>query len=235
MSKIQEMLPSERPREKAFCSGVRSLTDREILAVLLRTGIKGNDVMESAQNLLEKAGNLSGLMKMSIREISSVKGVSRIKALELLTAFELCRRVRYENAEIRGAAGDSLAVVSWLQSEIGSSLQEQFLAVFLDKSLHIVSYKTLFQGTIDSSEVHPREIFKNAYLENSTAVILVHNHPSGVPEPSDSDILTTIRLIKAAQIMDVTILDHLIVSASSYFSFSDSGLMKQCMDNADKR
>ncbi len=234
MRLIKEMPLSERPREKAVRCGIRTLSNRELLAVILRTGSRGMSAAETAEELLEKAGSIGRLARMRMEEIMEIKGISTVKALQLLSCFELSRRCALESTQNVRVADDPARLAEWLKSEIGSSWQEQFLVVYLDAALHVISYRTLFVGTIDASAVFPREIFKEALLLNSTDVILVHNHPSGELAPSVQDIYMTKRIVSAGKLMGITVLDHLIITQSDFFSFERQGIMEECVEGNRK-
>ncbi len=227
MPTIKEMPEKDMPREKALRFGIRSLTTEELFAILLRTGTKGRSAVETARALLQKAGGISGVSAMGLHEITDVRGISTVKGLEILACFELARRSSFEELEGKSVLRDPQAVISWLRKEIGTGQQEKFLVVYLDSQLAIRSYKVLFVGTIDTSSVFPREIFKEALLMSSTDILLVHNHPGGSLEPSEADLEVTERLIEGAGIMGVRITDHLIVTAGGHFSFRAAGLLER--------
>ena len=229
MAMIKEMPANEKPREKAMRFGIRSLSSRELLAIILRTGQKGYSVLEVADALIEVAGGISGIARMSTAELSKIKGISNAKALELQAAFELSRRAELEEAMHADVISDPKSVERWLRKELGSSLQEQFLAIYLDAQHRIMFYRVLFVGTINSSNVYPREVFREALLYNCTCVMLVHNHPGGTLTASDADLTLTKRMMKAADIMGVKILDHLIITNSGCLSLKERGLLEEAL------
>lgn len=231
---IKDMLDEERPREKACRFGIRTLSTAELLAILLRTGIKGQSVIDTAQALLRKAKNVSGLASMSLEEIMEIAGIGQAKALVLLASFELARRMAYD--DIKGEQIKSPeSLVHWLKSEIGTQQQEMFLVIYLNQQLRIITHRILFQGTINEAAVYPREIFKEALLLNSTSLMFAHNHPGGDIVPSAADIALTARLVKVADLMGVKVLDHIIVSGNAYFSFSRQGILGDCMTDKDNQ
>lgn len=214
----------EQPREKALQYGLSSLSNRELLALLLRTGYRHHSALEVADEVLERANGVEGLARLSRQELIQIPGISQIKALELLAIFEIVRRSTLAGIPKLPRVQHPEVLVDWLKQEIGSSLQEKFLVVFLASDQRVLNYKILFVGTINASVVFPREIFKEALLMNSPNIILVHNHPSGNLVPSKEDILLTRRIKEAGQLMGVKVLDHLIVSQSQYFSFVQEGI-----------
>ncbi len=230
MPMIREMPVSEKPREKALRYGIRSLSSRELLAIVLRSGQKGKSVLEVADEVLEKAGGISGIARMSIPELNKIHGVSDIKALELQACFEIARRCALEEAMRVDIIDEPEKAVNWLQKEIGSSLQEQFLVIYLDQHHRILFYRVLFVGTINASNVYPREIFREALLHSCTDLMLVHNHPGNDPTPSQADLALTRKLQKAGRMMGVRILDHLIVTASRCLSLKERGFLEEQME-----
>lgn len=230
MAMIKEMPGSERPREKALQFGVGALSNRELLAIILRTGIKGKSVLEVVDELLRKADGLSGLEKMSRQEMCHIPGISEIKAVELLACIELNRRTLYEKASSRDVIAEPEHLVEWLQREIGPSPQEKFLAIYLDASHHILSSQTMFVGTVNMSHVYPRDVIREALRLSAVSMIIVHNHPSGSLEPSDADLHVTSLVIKSAAMMGIRVDDHLIITQNSWFSFSRAGIIDQIIE-----
>lgn len=231
---IKDMLEEEKPREKACRFGIRTLSTAELLAILLRTGIKGQSVLDTSQALLRKAKNVSGLASMSLEEIMEIDGIGEAKGLVLLASFELARRMAFD--DVKGEQIKSPAsLVNWLKSEIGTQLQEMFLVVYLNQQLRIITHRILFQGTINEAAVYPREIFKEALLLNSTSLMFAHNHPGGDITPSSADIALTAKLMKVADLMGVKVLDHIIVSGNDYFSFARQGILGECMTETDNQ
>jgi len=227
MAMIREMPASEKPREKANLYGIRTLSNRELLSLVLRSGPPGTSVLEMADELLHLAGGMKGLVRLSPDQLNSIRGIGEVKALELLASFEIARRIMLEetmNKDVVEKAGD---LVQWLKLEIGQDTQEKFMVVYLDANRHILSYKVLFIGTLNKSYVFPREIFKEALLKNSPAVILVHNHPGGSMAPSDADLQLTEKIFHLAKMMDVELLDHIIVSQDDWYSFRTAGILEK--------
>ncbi len=231
MAMMKDLPFLEKPREKGLHHGIRSLSSTELLAIMLRNGVRGNSVLDLSEKILKEAGGISGISKMSIAELTRFKGIGSAKAMELMAAFELARRVAFEHVQSGCQLDQPEKLVEWLQREIGQSMQEQFLVVYLDTQLCFLAYRTLFQGTLDATDVFPREIFKEAILHNSRNIILVHNHPSGSILPSKQDIVLTKRIVYLGKMMEIEIVDHLIIAAKGFFSFSREGILEDDMEN----
>lgn len=223
--KICEMPETEKPRAKAKLYGLRSLSNAELLSILIRTGTRGMSVVQTSEKVLQKAGGLNGLARLSTHELMEIDGIGEVKALEIASVFEINRRMALENVCSKDVIDRPEELVDWLQKEIGSSLQEEFLVVYLNHQHRIAGYQILFKGTIDMSMVYPREIFRHALLYNSTELMLVHNHPGGNVRPSREDMLMTREIINIAGIMGMTVLDHLIVSGQNFCSMHREGLL----------
>lgn len=228
--KIADLPVSEKPREKAVHNGIQSLSTIELLAILLRTGYKGCSVLDLSRILIQKAGGVSGLCKMSLPELLNIQGIGEAKALELQACFELSRRIALDNVQKKDVLNEPDILIQWLQKEIGSRDQETFMAIYLDARNRLLAHRILFTGTINESFVYPREIFREALVLKASNVIVVHNHPSGECIPSQADVLLTTRLLEAAQIMNVNLYDHLIVSSQDSYSFYKSGAISHILD-----
>ncbi len=216
---VKEMPENERPREKALKYGIQSLSNRELLAILIRTGYQGNSSLKIADNILWTCNGVGNLSKMNINDFLNIKGIKKVKAIELLSCIEIARRIAYEESLDVDVIENPTNLINWLNREIGSDLQENFLVVYLDIKNRIITHRILFKGTLDQSLVSPREIFKEALLLSSSRIMLVHNHPSGETTPSEADILITQRIVDAGKLMGVSVLDHIIVGSNKYFSF----------------
>ncbi len=235
MSKIAELPENEKPRDKALRFGMRSLSNRELVALLLRTGVRGKSVLETAEALILEAGGIGGLARMDLQEMMKTEGIGPVKALQIQACFELARRSAMIQVHNETVIDSPEKIAEWLKAEIGASMQEQFMAVYLDTGHHIIASRTLFVGTIDTSLVYPREIFRYALLCSSTDIMLVHNHPGGSLQPSMNDIDLTGRLIKAGRLMGVHVLDHIIVTQTGFFSFAREQLIEECFPDKDKQ
>lgn len=222
---VREIPVDERPREKAIKHGVNSLSNMELLAILIRTGYQGNSSLVIAENILKKSQGINTLSRLTSHELQEIKGIKAVKAVELLACFELSKRMAYGETLNKNVIENPESLIKWLNLELGNLVQENFLVVFLNVKNHILGYRILFKGTVDSSLVHPREIFKEALYYSSSRIMIVHNHPSSVLEPSVADIELTSQLCQCGEMMGIHILDHLIVSNTGFFSFKATGLL----------
>lgn len=211
------------PREKMLQSGIGSLSDVELLALFLRTGTPGKDVMTLAKEMLCHFGSLYGLLTADFIQFRAISGVGIAKYAQLKGIAELARR--YYN--VRMMEENSLLspemTREFLQSQLMEEEREIFLVIFLDAQHRVITHSRLFAGTLSHVEVHPREIIREAIKLNASAVILAHNHPSGCAEPSKADKLITERVVKCCQFMDIRVLDHLVIGRGEYVSFAERG------------
>lgn len=216
--KIQEMSTESRPREKALRFGLTSLSDLELIAILLGSGSHNRSVFDIAQDLLENSDNLANLFGMKVEDLTSIAGIREARALKILSGVELCRRAMRTQV-CRTQITQPEQLVGWFELEYGWLDREHFIGVFLDTKGNILSHQTLFIGTVNESTIHPRDIFKEAFTKNAYSMILIHNHPSGDPTPSKSDIECTNRIKMIAKMMGILLLDHIIVGHNNSFSF----------------
>ncbi len=217
-------LPAElRPREKLLARGPAALADAELLALLLRTGIKGQGVLQLAQALLDRFGGLSGLLEADTAELGSVKGLGPAKRAELAAVLEIARRSLAARLQQTPVFDSPQAVKDYLQLQLASKPHEVFAVLFLDTQHRLLAFEELFHGTVDSTEVHPREIVRRALVHNASAVIVGHNHPSGDAEPSSADRAVTARLKQALSLMEVRLLDHFVVGDGPPVSLASRG------------
>jgi len=224
MLQIKNIPNQERPREKGLMNGVESLSNRELLALLIRCGTKEKSALEIADELLIKTGGLKGIETFTIQELSQVHGISSTKALELKAALELKKRMIYEDVKEKNVIENPKDLINWLRYNIAHKTQEEFIAFFLDSGGKVIRYSSLFKGTINRSLVSPREIFQEALKTNALWIIVAHNHPSGSLVPSKEDIETTKRLMECGKIMNVELVDHLIISDCGYTSIRSTPL-----------
>ena len=218
-----DTVESLMPREKMLQSGIGSLSDVELLALFLRTGTPGKDVMTLAKEMLCHFGSLYGLLTADFIQFRSLSGVGIAKYAQLKGIAELARR--YYN--VRMMEENSLLspemTREFLQSQLMEEEREIFLVIFLDAQHRVITHSRLFAGTLSHVEVHPREIIREAIKLNASALILAHNHPSGCAEPSKADKLITERVVKCCQFMDIRVLDHLVIGRGEYVSFAERG------------
>lgn len=224
--KVKELPFDDRPREKLILRGAKSLSDAELIAILLRVGIKGKSVINVAQDLLKKYNNLAALASVTIPALIQNNGIGKDKAATLAAAFELNRRIisqnkLFSNSKITSPQDLADIFIPMLRDEV----KENFIVVCLNSANKIIKYEIISVGNLNSSIVHPREVFKVAIDNNSANVILLHNHPSGNSEPSSEDVLVTRKLIDAGNLMDIKVFDHLIIAGDTYTSFVEKKLM----------
>ena len=222
---ISDWPEQERPREKLLSRGAEALSDAELLAIFLRTGVQGRSAVDLARNLLADFGGLVGLLSASQAEFSAGKGLGMAKYAQLRATLELSRRyLRAEIAE-RDVLTSPEAVRNYLKSRLRVHPHEVFACLFLDNRHRVIEYLELFRGTIDGASVHPREVVREAMRWNAAAVIFAHNHPSGVAEPSQADVRITQRLQDALALVDVRVLDHIVIGEGGGTSFAERGLL----------
>ena len=215
-----------RPREKLIARGASALADAELLALLLRTGVAGKNVLQLAQQLLERFGGLSGLLHTGAEDLKSVKGLGgSAKRSELIAVLELARRAMGEKLRERAVFDSPDAVKQYLQLHIGQRSYEVFAVVFLDVQHRMLALEEMFRGTLTQTSVYPREVVTRAIHHHAAAVVLAHNHPSGSIEPSRADESLTQTLRAALALVDVRVLDHIIVSPGQSFSMAEKGLL----------
>ena len=215
-----------RPREKLIARGAAALADAELLALLLRTGVAGKNVLQLAQQLLERFGGLSGLLHTGPDDLKAVKGMGgTAKRSELIAVLELARRAMGEKLKERTVFDSPEAVKQYLQLHIGSRPHEVFVVVFLDVQHRLIMLEEMFRGTLTQTSVYPREVVTRAIHHQAAAVVLAHNHPSGAIEPSRADESLTQTLRAALALVDVRVLDHVIVSPGQSFSMAEKGLL----------
>jgi DNA repair protein RadC len=209
--RIKDMAAKDRPRERLVLEGADALSNAELIAILLRTGLKGYSAIHIAQQLLAKFGTLDGLARAPLEELRQVKGVGRDKAVTLKAAFTLARKMAAEMRAEAPLLDTPERIADLLREESRLQEVEQFRVVLLNTRRRLIALETISQGTLDTLLVHPREVFKRAIAANASAVVLVHNHPSGDPAPSEADIKVTRDLIRAGQLLKIEVLDHVIV------------------------
>lgn len=227
---IKEWSVQDRPREKYAKSGAVALSDAELIAILLRTGSNAESAVDLAKKLLASSGNsLNNLSDMSLRELLHIKGIGQAKAIALLTAFELGKRIRAEKVEESLQILNSRDVVNLMQDKIAYLDHEEFWAIYLNQANRILKTCQISKGGISTTGVDTRVIMQEAVLNNATQIILCHNHPSSSVRPSRADIQLTEKIRHAAELMDLLLVDHIIIHRERYYSFAEEGRMTTIM------
>ncbi len=222
---IHDLPASERPRERLQKFGAEALSAQEVLAVILGRGIAGESVMVTAQRLLSQFGSLKGIAGASLEELAGVRGIGLAKAAQIKAAFELTSRIEgYQESGKKETVKTPEDVVALVRSRLRSKKKEYFLALLLDTRNQLIRVAEISVGSLDSSIVHPREVFKEAVSASAASVLFAHNHPSGDPEASEDDINLTKRLVEAGEIMGIDVLDHVIIGDHGYLSLKREGL-----------
>jgi DNA repair protein RadC len=222
---ITDWPAAERPRERLLRMGPSSLADSELLAICLRTGVKGKNAVEMARELISHFGSVRNLLAAAGDPAAPMHGLGEAKRAQMLAALELTRRSLREELETRGALNSPREVRDYLKLVLARSDREIFVVLMLDAQHRVISTEELFAGTLTQTSVYPREVVKAALGRNAAAVIFAHNHPSGVAEPSHADELLTRSLKAALALVDVQVLDHFIVAGGRVLSFAERGLL----------
>ena len=222
---IKDWPADERPREKLLREGSEALSDAELLAVLMRSGVAGSDAVSLARRLLTNCGGLRGLLEAKLERLTSLPGCGPAAYATFSAALELGRRYVYSTLEREGPLENPSAASHYLVSRMKAYQREVFACLYLDTRHRVIALRELFFGSIDSATVHPREIIKSCLELNCAAIILAHNHPSGVAEPSAADGAITRRIVDAAALIDVRVLDHLVVGEREAVSMAALGML----------
>ncbi len=219
-------LPQEaRPREKLLSRGAAALSDAELLALLLRSGIPGKNVLQLAQELVDRFGGVAGLLHTPAEALKTVKGLGPAKRAELVAVLELARRALAQQLTQKPLFNTPQAVRDYLQLQLGGLHHEVFAVLFLDSQHRLIALEEMFRGSLTQTSVYPREVVKQALTLNASSVVLAHNHPSGTAQPSRADEALTHTLKAALALVDVRVLDHFVVTASQAVSMAELGLV----------
>jgi DNA repair protein RadC len=222
---IKDWKPEDRPREKLLLKGISALSDAELIAILIGSGTAQLSAVEVGKKMLLYAGNLDSLAKLSVKELMKVKGIGEAKAISIVAALELGRRRKELQPEERPKIETSNTAFDLIKGDLMDLPHEEFWVILLNRAHRMIRKKRVSEGGVNGTVADPRIIFKLALEELASGIIVVHNHPSGNLTPSQNDISLTKKLKEGSRLLDMTLLDHLIVSNETYLSFSDDGLM----------
>lgn len=222
---IRDVHVSDRPRERLVRQGATSLSNQELIAILLRTGTKQESVLHLANRVLNYFEQIQELKNASIEEITAVKGIGQAKAVQLLAAVELGKRLSQQKTDDKFTIRSPKDAATYLMQDMTSLNQEHFVTLFLNVKNQILHKQTIFIGSLNASIVHPREIFREAVKRSAASIICAHNHPSGNPSPSTEDIDVTKRLYEAGLLMGIELLDHVIIGDHQFISLKEKGYM----------
>ena len=223
--KLNDYPEQLRPRERMALLGTDKLTDVELLAILISTGNKETNVLELASQVLQAHKGITGLQNLTLSELTQEKGIGKAKATTILAAVELGKRVHNSTVAYRPVINGSPDAGVLLESRMRHLDREHFCVVLLSANNAVIGIETISIGTLTNTQVHPREVFKQAIRQSASGVILAHNHPSGDSVPSDEDLYLTERLVETGQIIGIHVIDHIIVGEDSYYSFRDNNLL----------
>lgn len=225
--RIKDLSEQEKPYEKCEIYGVEHLTDTELLAILLRTGTKGSSALALAGELLEPKGKkrgLTGLYQMSCEELKEIPGIGKVKAIQIKCLLELSRRIAKESSKSRLIFSNPAAIADYYMEDFRHCEQEQMILLMLNTKGVFLGDAMISRGTVNAALISPREIFLKALSYHAVSVVLMHNHPSGDPSPSEEDVFLTARIQKAGELIGIELLDHLILGDRRFFSFKEQGI-----------
>ncbi len=224
---IKDMPKNERPRERLLKYGVENLSDSELLAIILKTGTKSSSVKDIALELLNSINDINELKNITINSLINIRGIGLIKAIELVASIELGKRMYLGNDNNnRLSLSNPEEIYKSSKYLFYDKKQEYFYCLYFDNKQRLIERKLLFMGTINKSIVHPREIFKEAYLLSASSIVCMHNHPSGDVNPSVEDIELTKALVEIGKVANIPIIDHIVVSNNSYYSFYENSILR---------
>ena len=226
MIKFKNLPDSDKPRERLYMYGSENLSNEELISIILKTGTKNMSVKEVALKLLESVGSIDKFRDIGINTLMKIDGIGKVKAIEIKAALELGRRVYMNSEKIDKISLNSADVISkYFYDILVDKKQEYFYCIYVDTKSKYIDKKCLFIGTINSSVVHPREVFKEAYLLSASGIICIHNHPSGDVTPSREDINLTKKLKEISIIHGIKLIDHIIIGFENYFSFFENNML----------
>jgi DNA repair protein RadC len=222
--RIMDLHESDRPRERLASLGPQALTNAELIAILLRVGVRGESAVTVGQRLLNKFSGLSGLHRAPFKELMNQHGLGEAKASQIKAAIELGRRLTLESPEERPTINSPADAAALVQYEMSALEQEHLRVVLLDRRNRVSEIVEVYKGSVNSSQVRVGEIFKEAIRKNASAVIVIHNHPSGDPTPSPDDVAVTRAIVQAGKLLDVEVLDHVVIGQGKWVSLKERGL-----------
>ena len=222
--RITDIAESERPRERLARLGPQALSNAELLAILLRVGIEGENAVQIGQRLLSQFGGITGLHRASLEDLYAAHGMGPAKAAQIKAAIELGRRLTLESPEERITIHSPAEAAALVQYEMSALSQEHLRTILLNTRNQVLEIKTLYQGSLNSAGVRVGEVFKHAITKNAAGIIVVHNHPSGDPSPSPDDVAVTRAIMQAGKLLDIEVLDHLIIGSGRFVSLKERGL-----------
>jgi len=221
---VKEWPESEQPREKLMALGAEQLSNQELLAILLRVGVQGQDVVSLANKLLVDFGGTAGLYRATWQDLAEVRGMGNAKAVSIRAALELGRRAMQAEERDRLQVRSPADVAALLQIEMGMLEQEHLRVVLLNTKNHVMGIREVYRGSVNSSQVRTAEVFRDAIKENCPSIVVAHNHPSGDPTPSPEDVRVTRDLVAAGKLLDIEVLDHLVIGRNRYVSLRQKKL-----------
>ena len=222
---IRDIPTSERPRERVLKFGVESLSNSELLSIVLRCGTREKSVKGLSLEIISMVGDISNFKDLTLNKLLSIKGIGYVKAIELISVVELSKRIYASNDKNLIKINSSKDVFCFYKDLFLDKKQELFYCLYLNNKNYVIERKLLFMGTLNRSVVHPREVFKNAYLSSASGIICIHNHPSGDVNPSIEDKRFTKALVDIGNVQNIPILDHIIIGEDNYFSFMENNLI----------
>jgi len=222
--RITDLAESERPRERLARLGAQALSNAELLAILMRVGVRGENAVQVGQRLLNRFGGLAGLHRAAFEDVCNQRGVGQAKAAQIKAAIELGRRLNAQAPEDRPSINSPKDAADLVQYEMSALEQEELRVILLDTRNRVLQIVTVYQGSLNSSQIRVGELFKAAIRRNAAAIIVVHNHPSGDPTPSPDDVAVTRAIVDAGKLLDFEVLDHLVIGCGRYVSLKERGM-----------
>jgi len=222
--RITDLPEEERPRERLARLGPQSLSNAELLAILLRVGVKGENAVQVGQRLLQDFGGLTGLHRADFQDVVAKHGLGPAKAAQIKAAIELGNRLRLEAPDERPAVHSPADAAALVQYEMSALEQEEMRVILLDTRNRVLGIKQVYKGSTNSSQVRVNELFKDAIRVSAVSIVIIHNHPSGDPTPSPDDVAVTRAIVQAGKLLDIEVLDHLVIGRGRFVSLKDRGL-----------